>query len=96
MPCWVYLLTCHKNGKFTNFYTGYTHNLRSRVGTHINNVRNKNTIRYTGRFDFVRLVWKRRCITKEEALQLEQDIKPLSQDIKWALVKGAKVWNKKV
>ncbi|MBS3176502.1 GIY-YIG nuclease family protein, partial [Candidatus Woesearchaeota archaeon] len=60
MAYYTYMLGCYKKGKgFTNFYIGQTNNLYARVGEHIKNVESRNTNSYTGRFDYIRLVWNK-------------------------------------
>jgi predicted GIY-YIG superfamily endonuclease len=81
------MLACIKDGRFCNFYTGQTNNLRARVGEHIQNVMDGNTRRYTGRFDAVRLVWHEKCYTRQDALELEQEIKQMSWSEKMELIK---------
>tara|TARA_Y100000310_G_C20390769_1_gene672634 strand:- start:24 stop:338 length:315 start_codon:yes stop_codon:yes gene_type:complete len=88
MSYWVYMLMCHKNGKFTNFYVGQTNDIEARMEEHFDNVRNGYTDSYTGRFDFVKLVWKWKVYTRLEALELERGIKDLDHSEKWDLIKG--------
>ncbi|NIO23047.1 MAG: GIY-YIG nuclease family protein [Candidatus Aenigmarchaeota archaeon] len=92
MPYWVYLLKCYKRRRFTNFYTGQTNDISARLSEHIENVIYRDTERYTGRFDYVRLAWKQKCRTRSEARRLEKEIKQLTQNEKWALVKGRKFY----
>ena len=85
---YVYILACYKNGEFTNFYTGQTNDIDRRESEHIKNVITHNTKKYTGRFDYVKLLWYGIVKTRSEALELEQEIKQLSQDDKEDLVNG--------
>ncbi len=78
MTFWSYMLECFKDGKSKCYYTGQTGNLRRRVGQHIGNVRHKRTKKFTGRFDFVKLVWAERCKSREDALDLERTVKGLT------------------
>ncbi len=87
MSYWVYILMCYKNRAFTNFYVGQTNDFKARIEEHFDNVRERNTDRYTGRFDFVKPVWKKKVNTRSEALKLEKDIKGLSHSEKWDLIK---------
>jgi len=87
MAFWVYILMCHKNGKFTNFYVGQTNNFKARMEEHFDNVREGDTGTYTGRFDFVKPVWKTRVSTRSEALRKEREVKNLSHEEKWNLIK---------
>ena len=87
MPYWVYILACYKGRDMRCFYTGQTNNLRARLEEHNNNVRNGITDHFTGRFDFVRCLWSRKCETRNEAMSLERRIKELTPPEKWALIK---------
>lgn len=83
---YVYILECYKKGVFRCFYTGETHNINKRLMQHIENVKNKDTKKYTGRFDFVKLVWKRKCLTIADAKRLERAIKLLDHSTKRKLI----------
>lgn len=95
MGFWVYILMCYKikgriirRRKFTNFYVGQTNNFSERMKEHFSNVREKDTNTYTGKFDYVQPVWKTTCNTKKEAMRLEKEIKSLTNNEKWYLIKG--------
>jgi len=88
MPYWVYMLMCHKNGKFTNFYVGQTNNFSERMEEHFDNVRDGDTDTYTGRFDFVKPVWKKQCQSRGEALSMEKKVKAMDHSEKWDVIKG--------
>ena len=88
MPYWVYILKCYKDREFTNFYVGQTNDIEARMEEHFDNVRFMDTDKYTGRFDFVKLIWKWRIYTRKEALELERAIKDLDHSEKWDLIKG--------
>ena len=53
---------------------------------HYDNVRDGNTDRYTGRFDFVKLVWKRSCSSRAEAMSKERYLKNLSHSEKRKII----------
>ena len=78
MAFWVYILKCYINGEFRCFYVGQTGNITERMEYHYDAVRYHNIDKYTGRFDFVKLVWKKRVQTREDALRLERYLKSLS------------------
>ena len=90
MTYWSYMLECFKDGKSKGYYTGQTANRRKRVGQHINNVRRKKTKTYTGRFDFVKLVWAKKKKTRAEAVDLEREVKKLSHGEKRRLARKKK------
>ena len=72
-----YILECFKDGGSRCYYTGQTGDLWKRVSQHIDNVRSKTTEKYTGRLDFVTLVWAEECKTRGEALDLERAVEEL-------------------
>ena len=86
MTFWTYMLECFKDGESCCYYTGQSHNLHKCVGQHIDNARRKNTRTFTGRFDFVKLVWARQATTRQEAVDRERSIKRLSYCEKRAII----------
>lgn len=70
------------------FYVGQTNDFSARMQEHYDNVRSRDTSTYTGRFDFVKPVWKKRVSTRSEALKLERHVKSLSHDQKRSLISG--------
>ena len=81
----TYMLECFKDGESSCYYTGESGNLYKRVGQHIDNARRKKTETFTGRFDFVKLVWARGSTTREEAVARERRIKKLTHREKRAI-----------
>ena len=71
MNYWTYMLECFKRGQLKCYYTGQTNNLRRRVTQHIKNVRQKRTETFTGRFDFVSLIWSEKHQTRDLACYAE-------------------------
>lgn len=49
---------------------------------HYGAVREHNTDKYTGRFDYVKLIWSKEVPTRADAERLERYLKPLSPDEK--------------
>jgi predicted GIY-YIG superfamily endonuclease len=78
MTYYVYVLACFIDGDFSCYYVGQTNDLDARMEEHYEAVRSHDTDKYTGRFDFVKLVWHRRVPTREDALRLESYLKSLS------------------
>ncbi len=87
MAYWSYMMECFKDGESRCYYTGQTSNLWKRLGQHFDNVRYRRTETFTGRFTFVKLVWRRRCSTRDEALHIERTVKELPHREKRRLVK---------
>jgi predicted GIY-YIG superfamily endonuclease len=88
MVYWVYLFACYKDRKLICYYAGQTNNIERREKEHIQNVIERDTRHFTGRFDYVKLVWKYEVNSRSEAVQLEQAIKGLSFDDKNDLASG--------
>lgn len=78
MAFYVYVLNCFKDGEFSCYYVGQTNNLKARVGEHFDSVKEQNTDRFIGRFDFVKLKWFMKVPTRADALRLERYLKSLS------------------
>lgn len=82
MPFYVYILKCYKGcgskRVFSNYYVGQTNNITARMQEHYENVRNGDTDKYTGRFDWVELAWKKSVPSREDALRLESYLKDLN------------------
>ena len=82
MRFWVYVLECYINKEFRCYYVGQTGNITERMQYHYEAVREHNTDKFTGRFDFVKLIWKKEVPTRADALRLENYLKNLSPDKK--------------
>lgn len=82
MTFWVYILECYINGKFSCYYTGQTNNLNERMQEHYESVREHDTDKFVGRFDYIKLVWFKKVPTREDALRLENYLKNLDSDEK--------------
>ena len=82
MPYYVYVLECFIDREFRNYYVGQTQNLEVRMQQHYENVRNHVTDKYTGRFDFVKLIWHKEVPTREDSIRLERYLKSLPQNEK--------------
>ena len=78
----VYILECYIDGEFSCYYTGQTNNLDERMQEHYEAVREHDTDKFTGRFDYIKLVWSKKVPTREDALKLESYLKSLSPDEK--------------
>lgn len=78
---YVYILRC----KDQTLYTGYTTNVAKRLKKHMEGKGAKYT---RGRAPFT-LVYKQKCQTKSEAMQLEAQIKKLPKQRKLALIHEA-------
>ena len=82
MDYFVYIAECLKDGEFSCYYTGQTNNIDRRKKEHIENVINHDTRKFTGRFDYVKLLWYRKVPTRGDALRLEKYLKSLNPDEK--------------
>ncbi len=82
MVFWVYILECFIDGEFSCYYTGQTNNLKERMQEHYEAVREHDTKKFTGRFDYVKSVWSRKVPTRADAIRLERYLKNLSPDEK--------------
>lgn len=78
----VYILECYIDHEFRCYYVGMTSDLHQRMAYHIEAVRNHNTDKYTGRFDFVKRIWYKKVPSKVDALRLEKYLKSLTPDEK--------------
>jgi putative endonuclease len=79
MPFWVYVLRCADG----SYYTGHTDDLERRIGMH-----QSGTISgYTATRRPVTLAFDQECVTREEALSAELQIKKWSRAKKEALFK---------
>jgi predicted GIY-YIG superfamily endonuclease len=78
MTYYVYILACFKAKTFSCYYTGQTDNLNRRIHEHYKAVKLHITDKFTGRFDFVKLMWYRRVPTRDDALRLESFLKSLT------------------
>ena len=77
---WVYILRCADS----SYYTGHTDNLETRIGRH----QRGECGGYTASRLPVELVWSQECITREEALSAERQIKGWSRNKKEAMIHG--------
>ena len=71
MNYWVYILQSETSGRY---YCGQTNNLESRLGQH-NDPSYQNTLttkRFQGPW---KLIWKKECNNRSEAMNLERKIK---------------------
>ncbi len=80
MSFWVYILRCADN----SYYTGHTDNLEKRIGEHQNGLYGG----YTASRLPVELVFSQECVTREEALAAEQQIKGWGRKKKEAMIRG--------
>jgi putative endonuclease len=80
-PYYIYILQCADN----SFYTGATSDLSRRVYEHEIGA---DRTAYTYSRRPVKLVWAQECLTREEALRLEHQIKGWSRTKKAALVQN--------
>jgi putative endonuclease len=85
----VYVLECYRGGKFCNFYTGYTNDLKRRITQHRTNARKGNRRTYTGRFDKVEVAYYEEAPTLKEAKAREKQIKLMSTKEKEVLKASA-------
>jgi len=82
MVYYVYILECYINREFSCYYCGQTDNLEKRKGQHIRNVIFHYTKKFTGRFDYCKLIWYGEVQTRADAIRLEQYLKSLNQQEK--------------
>lgn len=96
MKYYVYLLECKDKYKKITYYCGYTSKSPSiRLKEHINNVRKKKKKHFTGRQEFVRLVYYETYEDKKIATDREREIKKLGSRYKLGLIHGMKNISKK-
>jgi predicted GIY-YIG superfamily endonuclease len=81
VPFWVYILRCADG----SYYTGHTDNLERRIGMH----QRGEIPGYTSKKRPVEHVFSQACVTREEALSAELQIKGWSRAKKEALIDGA-------
>ena len=79
-PFYVYILQCADG----SYYTGHTDNLEARIGQHESGSYGS----YTSTRLPVNLVWMQECVTREEALSAEMQIKGWSRKKKEAMMRG--------
>jgi putative endonuclease len=77
---WVYVLRCADG----SYYTGHTDNLERRIGQY----QAGECEGYTSTRRPVKLAWSQECVTREEALSAEKQIKGWSRKKKEALMRG--------
>ncbi|EKD40918.1 MAG: tRNA/rRNA methyltransferase [uncultured bacterium] len=77
---WVYILRCADE----SYYTGHTDNLEQRLGQH----QAGECEGYTAMRCPVELVWSQECVTREEVLLAERQIKGWSRRKKEAMMCG--------
>ncbi|MBU0500084.1 MAG: GIY-YIG nuclease family protein [Gammaproteobacteria bacterium] len=77
---WVYILRCADG----SYYTGHTDNLEWRIGQH----QAGECEGYTATRRPVVLAWSQACVTREEALSAERQIKGWSRMKKEAMMRG--------
>jgi len=77
---WVYLLRCADG----SYYAGHTDNLERRMGQY----QAGECEGYTATRRPVELVWSQECVTREEALSAEMQIKGWSRAKKQAMMRG--------
>jgi putative endonuclease len=80
MTFWVYILRCADG----SYYTGHTDNLDQRISQHASGACGG----YTAQRLPVSLVFFQECVTREEALGAEQQIKGWSRAKKEAMMRG--------
>ena len=80
MAFWVYVLRCVDG----SYYTGHTDDLNRRVGMH----QHGEIPDYTTKRRPVELLFSQECVTREEALSAELQIKGWSRAKKEALMRG--------
>ena len=79
-PFFVYILRCSDS----SYYTGHTDDLGKRVAEHQEGVHES----YTKTRRPVELIWSQECVTREEALSAEMQIKGWSRKKKEAMMRG--------
>ena len=77
---WVYILRCADD----SYYTGHTDNLERRIGQY----QAGECEGYTATRRPVVLAWSQECVTREEALSAEMQIKGWSRNKKEAMMRG--------
>ncbi len=77
---WVYILRCADG----SYYTGHTDNLQNRIDQH----QAGECEGYTASRRPVELAWAQECVTREEALSAERQIKGWSRKKKEAMMRG--------
>jgi predicted GIY-YIG superfamily endonuclease len=77
---WVYILRCSDG----SYYTGHTDNLERRMGQY----QTGECTGYTAKRRPLELVWSQECVTREEALSAERQIKGWSRKKKEAMMRG--------
>ena len=80
MTFWVYVLRCSDG----SYYTGHTDNLEHRIGTH----QSGELPGYTLHRRPLSLAYSQECVTREEALSAELQIKGWSRAKKEAMFRG--------
>ncbi|MDT8372081.1 MAG: GIY-YIG nuclease family protein [Gammaproteobacteria bacterium] len=78
---WVYIVRCADS----SYYTGHTDNLEKRFNQHRNG---EIASCYTYRRRPVELVFQQECVSREEALTAERQIKGWSRRKKEAMIRG--------
>jgi putative endonuclease len=76
--CWVYMVEC----KYGTYYAGWTDDIKRRLAAH-NNGTGAKYLRGKGP---VKLVYKKKCLTPQEAQARERYIKKLTREQKEALI----------
>jgi len=77
---WVYILRCADG----SYYTGHTDNLEKRIGQY----QAGECSGYTVTRRPLDLIWSQECVTREEALSAERQIKGWSRKKKEAMMRG--------
>ena len=77
---WVYILRCADG----SYYTGHTDNLEHRIAQH----QNGECEGYTATRLPMELAWSQECVTREEALSAERQIKGWNRKKKEAMMCG--------
>ncbi|MEQ1741718.1 MAG: GIY-YIG nuclease family protein [Candidatus Nitrotoga sp.] len=77
---WVYILRCADG----SYYTGHTDNLERRIGQY----QTGECEGYTATRRPVELAWSQECVTREDALSAEMQIKGWSRKKKEAMMRG--------
>ena len=86
---YVYLLECRDKDKKLTLYCGYTSRSPSkRLQDHIVNVRKNKKKHYTGRQEFVKLVYYETYEDRKTAIKREREIKKLGTGYKKGLIDG--------
>ena len=77
---WIYILRCADD----SYYTGHTDCLEKRMGEHESGVCGG----YTATRLPVVLLWSQECVTREQALAAEMQIKGWNRNKKEAMIRG--------